>query len=164
MPKVKVVPPVFTERQLPHSPDAERSVLGAILSDNSQLELLAEKLKPSEFFLDQHRRIYERMIQMREAAMPIDILTLMDRLTATGELEAVGGIAYLDQLGDSAIDRFHTEHYAKIIREKAALRQIIHICHSIQEASFEETDETSKIIASADVLLSKIDIQWGEDD
>ena len=164
MSKPKVIPPVFTERKMPHSLDAERSVLGAILSDNSQLELLAEKLKPSEFFLDTHRRVYELMIQMREAATPIDTLTLMDKLTAVGELETVGGIAYLDQLGDSAIDRFHTEHYAKIIREKAALRQIIHTCHSIQEASFEETEEPSKIIASADALLSQIDIEWGEED
>ena len=149
---------------MPHSEDAERSVLGAILGDNSQLELLAEKLKPSEFFMAAHRLIFENMEKMRADAEPIDILTLSDRLSASGELATVGGLVYLDKLSDHSIDRFHTEHYAKIIREKAALRQIIHTCHSIQEASFEESEEPSKIIASADNLLSQIDVQWETED
>lgn len=139
-------------------------MLGAILLDNSSLELLTEKLKPEEFFLDQHRRIYERMTQLASGGSVVDTLTLSDHLQHSGELEAVGGIIYLSNLIDGVPKITNVEHYAKLIREKAALRQIIHTCHSIQEASFEETEEPSKIIASADALLSQIDIQWDEGD
>ena len=88
------------ERPLPQNLEAERSVLGAILLDNHALNTAIEKLKPEDFFSDQHRRIFNYMIQLGEAQQPIDLVTLSDQLRRKGELEAAGGAAYLSQLVD----------------------------------------------------------------
>src|ERR1700682_4284089 len=88
------------ERPLPQNVEAERSVLGAILLDNHTLNTAIEKLKPEDFFLDQHRRIFMQMIWLGEAQQPIDLLTLSDQLHRKGELESAGGAAYLAQLVD----------------------------------------------------------------
>ena len=79
------------ERPLPHNLDAERSVLGAVLLDNHALYTAVEKLRPEDFFLDQHRRIFERMIGLSEAHQAIDLVTLTDELHRRGELDASGG-------------------------------------------------------------------------
>src|SRR6202040_642443 len=88
------------ERQLPQNLDAERSVLGAILLDNHALNTAIEKLKPEDFFHDPHRRIFNQMVQLGELQQAIDLVTLGDQLRRKGELEAVGGAAYLSQLID----------------------------------------------------------------
>ena len=82
---------IAIERPLPQNPDAERSVLGAILLDNHALNLAVEKLKPEDFFLDQHRRIFNQMIELAEKQQAIDLVTLSDVLARKGELESAGG-------------------------------------------------------------------------
>src|SRR3972149_7380771 len=95
-----MAPETTLERPLPQNLDAERSVLGAILLDNHTLNAAIEKLKPEDFFLDQHRRIFNQMIELGEAQQAIDLVTLADLLHRKGELEAAGGAAYLAQLVD----------------------------------------------------------------
>ena len=79
------------ERPLPQNLDAERSVLGAILLDNHALNAAIEKLKPEDFALDHHRRIFSQMIELGETQQAIDLVTLSDQLHRKGELEAAGG-------------------------------------------------------------------------
>src|ERR1700729_3336620 len=86
------------ERPLPSNLEAERSILGAILLDNHALNAAIEKIRSEDFFLSQHRQIFERMIQLGEKQQAIDVVTLMEALSRRGELEAAGGIAYLSQL------------------------------------------------------------------
>ncbi|MGH9702227.1 MAG: DnaB-like helicase N-terminal domain-containing protein, partial [Candidatus Acidiferrales bacterium] len=76
------------ERPLPQNLEAERSVLGAILLDNHSLNAAIEKLKPEDFFLDQHRRIFEHMIGLGELQQGIDLVTLSEQLGRNAELEA----------------------------------------------------------------------------
>ena len=83
------------ERPLPQNLEAERSILGAVLLDNHALNTAVEKLRTDDFFLPQHRRIFERMIHLGEKQQAIDTVTLMEDLTRSGELEAAGGVAYL---------------------------------------------------------------------
>src|SRR5580704_9829539 len=97
------------ERPLPQTVEAERSVLGAILLDNHALNTAIEKLKPEDFFLDQHRRIFQQMIDLGEAQQAIDLVTLCDQLTRKGELEASGGAAYVAQLMDGVPRVSHLE-------------------------------------------------------
>src|SRR5271169_2059276 len=99
------------ERSLPQNLDAERSVLGAILLDNHALNTAIEKLKPEDFFLDQHRRIFNEMIGMGEAQQAIDLVTLTDQLHRKGDLESAGGGAYLAQLQDGVARVSNLEHY-----------------------------------------------------
>src|SRR5215469_9420988 len=83
-----------TDQRLPANVDAERSILGAILLDNAAYkQAAAEHLKPEDFLLDAHRRIYRRMVDLAETAQAIDTITLPEELGRHGEHELIGGVA-----------------------------------------------------------------------
>src|SRR5437899_11017615 len=86
------------EKPLPNNLEAERSVLGAILLDNHALNAAIETLRPEDFFLDQHRRVFTHMIALGESQQAIDLVTLTDELPCKGELEAPGGATSLASL------------------------------------------------------------------
>src|SRR5215813_12329502 len=88
------------ERTLPHNLEAERSVLGAILVHNDAFNYAAEVIDSRDFFRDAHRRIFERMIALSERNDPIDLVTLKAELQRAGELEEIGGPAYIASLSD----------------------------------------------------------------
>src|ERR1700722_3735705 len=121
------------ERPLPHNLEAERSILGAVLLDNHALNAAVERLRSDDFFLPQHRRIFERMVQLGEKQQAIDSITLMEDLSRGGELEASGGVAYLSSLTDGLPRVTNVDHYARIVKEKAVLRSLIHSAAAIQE-------------------------------
>ena len=106
------------ERPLPQNADAERSVLGAILLDNLQLDVAVDKLKPEDFFHDGHRRIFHQMIELGEQHQAIDLVTLTERLARIGELEGAGGAPYLASLVDGVPRISNVEHYARIVKER----------------------------------------------
>src|SRR3974390_787176 len=99
---------------LPANVDAERSILGAILLDNLAYNQAAEHLKPEDFLLDSHRRIYGRMVDLAEASHSIDLITLAEELNRHAELEPIGGVAYISGLLDGVPDRPSIEDYIKI--------------------------------------------------
>ena len=86
------------ERPLPNNLEAERSILGAILLDNNALNTAIEALKAEDFFLTQHRHVFQQMITLGEAQQAIDLVTLTEELHRVGELEAAGGAPYLASL------------------------------------------------------------------
>ena len=79
------------ERTLPHNLEAEKCVLGAILINNHAFNQAAEVILPEDFFRDAHRRIFEKMIGLTDRSQPVDLVTLKDELTRSGDLEEVGG-------------------------------------------------------------------------
>ena len=147
---------VALERPLPHNLDAERSVLGAILLDNHVLNVAIEKLKPEDFFLEQHRRVFQQMIALGEAQHAIDLVTLTDELYRHGELEAAGGAAYLAQLVDGVPRITNLEHYARIVKEKALLRSLIHSTHAIQQQALEADEDTDVILDRAESTIFQL--------
>jgi replicative DNA helicase len=114
------------ERGLPASIDAERSILGAILLESLLFDQAAE-LKPDDFSLDAHRRIFSRMRDLQDAGRPVDMITLAEELDRRKEIEAIGGVAYLSSLIDGLPERPSIEHYVRIVRNKALLRGLINI-------------------------------------
>ncbi len=145
------------DRPLPHNLDAERSVLGAILLDNHALDRAVEKsLKTEDFFLDQHRRIFERMLQLHEANQAIDLVTLTDELHRRGELEAAGSAAYLAQLVDGVPRVSNVEHYTRIVKEKALLRNLAHTTHAIQQEALEGEEEADSILDRAESSIFQL--------
>jgi len=151
------MPPDATlERPLPHNLDAERSILGAVLLDNHALNPAVERLRTDDFFLPQHRRIFERMIQLREKQQAIDIVTLMEDLTRKGELEAAGGVAYLSQLTDNLPRASNVEHYARIVKEKAVLRNLIFSASAIQEQALAAGDDADVILDRAESAIFQL--------
>jgi replicative DNA helicase len=141
------------ERPLPHNLEAERSILGAILLDNFALNAAVEKLKSEDFFLPQHRQIYERMVQLGEKQQAIDIVTLMEDLSRRGELESAGGIAYLSQLADGLPRVTNVDHYARIVKEKAVLRSLIHSAAAIQEQALAAGEDADVILDRAESVI-----------
>jgi replicative DNA helicase len=138
------------ERPLPQNLEAERSILGAILLDNHALNAAIENLKPEDFFLDQHRRLYVQMIALGEGQQAIDLVTLTEELHRRGELEAAGGAPYLASLVDGMPRVTNVEHYARIVKEKAMLRNLIHATHNIQQRAFEGEDGADTILDNAE--------------
>ena len=138
------------ERPLPNNLEAERSVLGAILLDNNALNPAIENLRAEDFFLDQHRRVFMKMIALGEAQQPIDLITLTEELHRFGELEAAGGAPYLASLADGMPRVTNVEHYAHIVKEKAILRNLIHATHNIQMRAFEGEEGADAVLDNAE--------------
>ena len=138
------------ERPLPNNLEAERSVLGAILLDNNALNPAIENLRAEDFFLDQHRRVFMKMIALGEAQQAIDLITLTEELHRFGELEAAGGAPYLASLADGMPRVSNVEHYARIVKEKAILRNLIHATHNIQMRAFDGEDGADAVLDNAE--------------
>ncbi|HXE74832.1 MAG TPA: replicative DNA helicase [Candidatus Xenobia bacterium] len=141
------------DRKLPQNLDAERSVLGAILLDNEAFHPAIEILEPADFSLDAHRRIFTRMVALSETRRPIDLITLSEELERTGELEAVGGSAYLSALVDGLPRIANVEHYARIVKEKALLRNLIHTSDNIIHQAMEADEEADQVLDRAEEAI-----------
>lgn len=116
----KVSLPVDLAEKLPCNLDAERSVLGAILLDNTALGAPTEYLLAQDFFIPQHQIIYLKMMEVYMDCQAIDLVTLTERLHAEGKLEQVGGAGYLASLTDGVPRVSNAKHYANIVKEKSA--------------------------------------------
>lgn len=150
------MPAPALERPLPHNLDAERSVLGAILLDNHALNAAVELLRPEDFFLEQHRRLFHRMVALAEQHQAIDPVTLAEELERHGELQAAGGAAYLAQLMEGVPRTTHIEHYARIVKEKALLRNLIHVTEAIQQQALEADRQADEILDRAESLIFQL--------
>ena len=134
------------EKPLPNNLDAERSVLGAILLDNHALNAAIENLRAEDFFLDQHRRVFTQMIALGESQQAIDLVTLTEELHRRGDLEAAGGAPYLASLADGMPKVSNIEHYARIVKEKAMLRNLIEAGGRIVSTAYEATQDADDIL------------------
>jgi replicative DNA helicase len=147
---------VTLERPLPHNLDAERSILGAILLDNHALNAAVEHVRVDDFFLPQHRHIFERMIDLGEHQHGIDFVTLTEDLARMGHLEASGGTAYVSQLTEGMPRVSNVEHYARIVKEKAILRNLAYQASAIQERALAAGDDADIILDQAESAIFQL--------
>jgi replicative DNA helicase len=145
-----------SERTLPHNLEAERSVLGAILLHNDAFNLAAEVIDSGDFFRDAHRRIFDRMVKLSERSNAIDLVTLKDELSKSGELDEVGGPAYIAALVDGVPRSMNVEHYARIIKEKATLRNLIFSANKILANAYDGAEEADVILDQAEHAIFAI--------
>jgi replicative DNA helicase len=144
------------ERTLPHNLEAERSVLGAILLHNSAFNLAAEVIDAADFYRDAHRRIFEKMVKLSERGDAIDLVTLKDELGKSSEIDEVGGPAYIAALVDGVPRSTNVEHYARIIKEKATLRNLIFSANKILATAYEAEDDAETILDQAEHAIFQI--------
>jgi len=109
----------------PHDLDAEKGVLGSVLIRPVVLDDVAGVLKPNQFYADANRKLYTHLLAMHGDRQPIDTLLLVQRLKAAGDLEAIGGPAYLAEVAQSSPVAAHAMHYAGIVREKSTQRALL---------------------------------------
>jgi replicative DNA helicase len=145
-----------TDKTLPHNADAERTVLGAVLVDNAAFNSAAEILTRDDFYREGHRRIFDAMAALAERSHPIDLVTLKDELVRESALEAVGGAAYLGSLVDGVPRITNVDQWAKIIKEKAVLRNLIHAGNRIVQSAFEADEDAALILDRAEKSIFDI--------
>src|SRR5207249_9881507 len=110
---------VVADRALPHHLEAGRSLLGAILLHRDAFNLAAEVIDSGDFFRDAHRRIFEKMVKLSERGDAIDLVTLKEELGRSGEIDEVGGPAYIAALVDGVPRSTNVEHYARTLKHTA---------------------------------------------
>ena len=135
------------DRLPPQSLEAEQAVLGALLVSGDGVSRIVDLLMPDYFYRKAHQMIYAAMLDLYEANEPIDIVTISQYLKDEGKLENVGGRAYISELSGGVATTANLEYYAKVVQEKALLRQLIRAGTEIVGSCYEETD--------ADVALDK---------
>jgi replicative DNA helicase len=145
-----------TERSLPHNLEAEKSVLGAILINNEAFNHAAELIDARDFFRDAHRRIFDKMVALSERGHAIDFVTLKEELGRAGELEEVGGPAYIASLADGVPRSANVEYYARIVKEKSTLRSLIHSANKILVEAYEAEQEPDLLLDEAERAIFAI--------
>jgi replicative DNA helicase len=140
----------------PASVEAERSILGAILLDNLSYNEAAEHLKPEDFSLDSHRRIFSRMVDLAESSRSIDIITLPEELARRKELQTVGDYAYISGLLDGVPHRPTIEHYIKIVRDKSLLRGLINVSTTAIARATDQSDPAENILNDAEAAIFQL--------
>ena len=109
----------------PHSVEAEQSVLGGLLLDNTAYDKISDLVSESDFYRDEHRRIFRAIQRMLERAKPVDVVTVAEAIDAAGETEHTGGLAYLGELAQNTPSAANIRRYGEIVRERAILRQLV---------------------------------------
>jgi replicative DNA helicase len=147
---------LLTSKIPPHSLEAERAVLGAVLLERESLPKAVELLKPSDFYKEGHRKIFDAMIRLFERAEPVDLLTVAEELKRRSELDEIGGPAALAALVEEAATAAHLLSYGAIVREKALLRDLIRIATDIIGQSYEAREDVDKLLDDAERLIFQI--------
>jgi len=139
----------FLKRTPPHNLEAERAVLGGILVNNENLNILLSSVRTEDFYKDAHRIILDKISDLVDKGLPADLLSLSETLKREGRLEEVGGASYLSSLLDGVPRSVNVSYYARIIREKAMLRRLILSSMKILASSFDEREEADAILDEA---------------
>ena len=141
---------ITLEKSLPNNVDAERSILGAILLDASVCNQAVEFVTRDDFYLDSHRRVFDKMVQLSERGGAIDYVTVSDMLRRSGEIDQVGGVSFVSSLTDGVPRVSNIEHYARIVKGKATLRRLINEANKIISICFEDEEEPQIILDNAE--------------
>ena len=128
----------------PHSIEAEQSVLGGLMLDNERWDDVAERVVADDFYTRPHRHIFTEMARLQESGSPIDLITLAESLERQGQLDSVGGFAYLAELSKNTPSAANISAYADIVRERAVVREMISVANEIAEAGFDPQGRTSE--------------------
>lgn len=140
----------------PQALDAEESVLGCILLDGKTMIRVGDILRPEDFYKKEHRVIYQAMLTLFSRTEAIDILSVANFLKEESVLDAVGGNAYLASLVNSVPTPAHALHYAKIVKRKKALRDLIDASHAIAELGWSESEDIDKLLDEAEQRIFAI--------
>ncbi|HEY5974416.1 MAG TPA: replicative DNA helicase, partial [Geobacteraceae bacterium] len=140
----------------PQSIEAEMSILGGILLDNEAINRALEIIRPEDFYRESHRKIFRAMIDLSESCEPCDLITLTTILKKKGELDEVGGGAYLATLVDYVPTAANIAYYCKIAKEKAIVRTLITTATDIVTQSFEEQADVEELLDRAQKVIFEI--------
>lgn len=146
----------MSERVPPNDLEAERAVLGGILLENAALDIVAEALlTPKDFYSDANSKIYGAMVELHAGGVPVDGVTLRDRLEVVGKLVSVGGDDYLLALTDTIPTIKHIAAHAKIVHDKALVRGVITACHEVAARGYGDYGDVDNFLDGAESAMAK---------
>ena len=145
-----------SERSLPHNLEAEKAVLGAVLIDNEQFNRAAELINSPDFYRHAHQQIFDKMVSLSDRDEVIDLVTLKEELNRAGNLNVVGGPAYIASLVDGVPKSTNVEYYAKIVKEKATLRSLIGSANKILTTAYQAEVEPEVQLDQAESEIFQI--------
>ncbi|MDD3474472.1 MAG: replicative DNA helicase [Candidatus Dojkabacteria bacterium] len=137
----------------PQNIDAEKSLLGSMLLDKDAIIEVSGWLRPQHFYDPRHAKIYENILYLFENGLPIDVVTISDRLKKQKELTKIGGRAYLAELSNSVPTAAHAEEYGNIVKESATRRGLISSATQIVEMSYDEEQPVHEVVDKSEKLL-----------
>ncbi|KGE03771.1 replicative DNA helicase [Pseudohaliea rubra] len=141
----------------PHSIEAEQSVLGGLLLSADGWDGVAEVVAAEDFYRPDHRLIFRHVARLAEASDPVDVITVADKLQASGELEAAGGLAYLTELAEGTPSASNIRAYAQVVSERANVRRLIQAAQEIADSGFNpEGRSAGELIDAAERRIMQI--------
>jgi replicative DNA helicase len=151
------------DRLPPQNLDAEKGVLGSILLDPNLCDDVAVMLRPEDFYADAHQKLYAHLLEMHEGGGRIDATLLVERLRTAGDLEAIGGPAYLAEVLHAVPHAANAVYYANIVRDKATLRALIHASTEILRDAYEPTLDPREMLGRAEEQIFAVHDQRSSD-
>ena len=140
----------------PQNIEAEQSVLGGILIENEAVNKVMEILSADDFYRDAHRKIFNALINLSERDEPADLITVKNELQKTNQLDSIGGASYITSLMDSVPTAANIEYYAKIVKEKAILRNLIQTSTEIITKSYQDRGDVEEFLDEAEREIFQI--------
>ncbi|MDF2524007.1 MAG: replicative helicase, partial [Clostridiales bacterium] len=140
----------------PQSDEAEQSVLGSMLLDKDAIPTVTEILKRDDFYRENHKEIFEALLDLFERAEPIDLITISERLKLRGTLDSIGGLEYLANIAAAVPTTANVRHYAKIVEEKSLLRNLIKTSSDIVNMGYEANEEVTYVLDKAEKSIFDI--------
>lgn len=143
-------------RTPPHDIEAEKAVLSGLLLDNHAIYTVYTEIKPEDFYHPAHEALYRAMVTLKDENIPVDLHTLSDHLKTKNLLESVGGTVALMEIADYEATAANVVYHARIIRDKAVKRHLIHVATEIVESGYEGEDAGSRLLDAAESKIFDI--------
>ena len=140
----------------PQVPNMERAVLGGLMIDKNAYTLVCEILTPGSFYEPRNQKVYATIRDMLMHDLPVDVWTVTDQLAKQGDLEDIGGAAYIAELSLRTASSAHIEYYARVIAQKSLARQLISFASVIETKAFDETVDVDDLMQEAEGSLFEL--------
>lgn len=156
------VTPMVTAYTPPSNPEAEQSVLGAILVRPEAFDVVATLITVADFYRQAHADIYQAMVDLREAGKPVDLVTVSALLKERGKIEGVGGSVFIAGLTEQCGYSTNAEYYAGLVRDKARLRHLLDTTQEIAAACFAPVENVSEFLSESAQKVSEVSETVGD--
>lgn len=140
-------------KSIPANLDAERAVLGSLMIDPDAIVKVASFLRPEDFYRERHTWLYQAMLTLNERREPLDFVTIVDELERRGQLEEIGGPAFLTELVSNTPTALFIDHYARIVEREAVRRRLISAAGKVAELAYDDSQEVDDVIDRAEQVI-----------
>jgi len=151
------------DRLPPQNLDAEKGVLGSLFLDPDMCDEVALVLRPDDFYADANQKLFAHLLAMHEEGTRIDTTLLVERLRSSGDIEAIGGVAYLGEVAQSVPFAHNAVHYANIVHDKATLRSLIHASTEILRDAYDSSADPAALVDQSEQKIFAVHDQRSAD-